>query len=154
MKIILHTILLFLAFGSVFIWEETFLADYTIQALATLVFLYLLFAFIRRKRNPTGELFGNASDIFILTTAILLLINITGNLYSPLFFLVYFLGFGITFIFEPVSVFVFTIGTVLIFLPQALKNNSIESYIRLGSVVLISPLAYFFGQEYTERAKE
>lgn len=154
MKILLHAFLLFSSFGLVFIWEQTQLADYTIQGLAILVLFYLLLSIIRKRINPSSEMFGNASDIFILTTAILLLINVTGNLYSPLFFLLYFLGFGITFIFEPTSVFFFTIGTILIFLPQALKNNAIESYIRLGSVVLISPLAYFFGQEYSERQKE
>src|ERR1700736_3630951 len=130
MKIIFHALLLLFAFGLVFIWEQSFLSGYTIQGLAILVLLYLLLSFIRRKRNPAAEAFGSASDIFILTAAILLLISITGNLYSPLFFLLYFLGFGITFIFEPISVFIFTIGTVLIFLPQALKNGALESYIR------------------------
>lgn len=154
MKIIFHALLLTIAFGLVFIWEQSPLADFTVQGLALLVLFYLVITIIRKKRNPKLEMFGSTSDIFILTTAILLLINITGNLYSPLFFLLYFLGFGITFIFEPISVFLFTIGTVLIFLPQALKNNAIESYIRLGSIVLISPLAYFFGQEYNERIKQ
>jgi len=139
MKILLHTLLFILAFGLVFIWEQTSLADFTIQGLAVLVLVYLVIALIRKKRNPKAELFGNAFDIFILSIGILILISITGNLYSPLFFLLYFLGFGITFIFEPISVFVFTIGVVLIFLPQALKNQALESYIRLTSVVLISP---------------
>ncbi len=154
MKILFHALLLTIAFGLVFIWEQSYLVNYTIQCLAILVVFYIVLSLIRKKINPNTELFGSASDIFILTTAILLLINITGNLYSPLFFLLYFLGFGITFIFEPISVFLFTIGTVLIFLPQALKNNAIESYIRLGSIVLISPLAYLFGQEYNERVKQ
>lgn len=154
MKIVFHALLFIIAFGLVFIWEQSSLVNYTVQGLAILVVLYLVLSVIRKKRNPQTEMFSNTSDIFLLTTSILLLINITGNLYSPLFFLLYFLGFGITFIFEPISVFMFTIGTILIFLPQALKNNSIESYIRLGSVILISPLAYFFGQEYNERMKQ
>lgn len=153
MRVLWHALLLFFAFGLVFVWEQTSLAGYTVQFLAILVLAYFIFGYIRKKHNPTSEPFGNASDIFILTSAILLIINLTGNLYSPLFFLLYFLGFGITFIFEPVSVFIFTIATVLIFLPQALKNNSLESYIRLGSVVLISPLAYFFGMEFNQRVK-
>src|SRR2546429_2445904 len=55
MKIFLHTIVLFLSFGLAFVWEQTSLADYTIQGLAGLVLLYLLFAFIRKKRNQIGR---------------------------------------------------------------------------------------------------
>ncbi len=68
--------------------------------------------------------------------------------------MLYFLGFGITFIFEPVSVFIFAIGTIAVFMPEAIKNGYIESYVRLGSVLLISPLAYFFGREYQDRDTE
>lgn len=151
MKIISHFLILTSAFILVFIWEISPLSNYTIQALGVLVAFYLLSSIIRKKRNPNSELFSQASDIFILTISILLVISITGNLYSPLFFLLYFLGFGITFIFEPVAVFVFALGSVLIFLPEALKNGSVESFLRLGSIVLISPLAFFFGQEYKDR---
>jgi hypothetical protein len=154
MKILSHTLLLIVSFAVAFIWSNTVLETYTVQALAVLVLAYLVISFVRRKKNPKAEGFSSSSDIFILNTAIMLLITITGNLYSPLFFLLYFLGFGITFLFEPETVFVFTIGVILVFLPEALKNGSIESYIRIGSVVLISPLAYFFGREYKDRDAE
>lgn len=153
MKIISHAITLLVSFVLVYIWEQTFLADYTIQVLGLFVVIYILLTVIRRKKHPNAN-FGGTADIFILNTTIFLLISLTGAIYSPLFFLLYFLGFGITFIFEPATVFLFTIGAALLFLPQAMKNNSIESYIRLGSLVLISPLAFFFGQEYKDRDKE
>lgn len=153
MKLLVHAITLLLSFSLVFVWEQTPLADYTIQVLAALVVVYILMTLIRRKKHPT-ENFGGAVDIFILNTTIFLLISLTGNLYSPLFFLLYFLGFGITFIFEPATVFLFTIGAALLFLPEAMKNGAIESYIKLGSLVLISPLAFFFGQEYRDRDEE
>jgi len=154
MTILFHFFILAVSFIFVFIWMQTGLSNYTVQMLAALVFLYISISFIRKKRNPKSELFSGSSDIFILNTAILLLISITGNLYSPLFFLVYFLGFGITFIFEPVSVFLFIIGAICVFLPEALKNGSLESYIRLGSIVLISPLAYFFGQQFKQQEEQ
>lgn len=152
MKMIWHIFVLIIAFGFLFIWEQSALVNYTIQILALLVATYIILSFIRRKRNV--EQFSGSADVFILTTAILLLITITGNLYSPLFFLLYFLGFGITFIFEPISVFFFAVGTVIVFLPEALKNTSIESFIRLGSIFLIAPLAFFFGQEYRDRDEQ
>ncbi len=154
MKIFWHAVVLILSFLLVFIWKQTLLSDFTVQALGILVLIYMVISFIRRKRNPHAEQFSSSSDIFILNTAILLIIGITGNIYSPLFFLLYFLGFGITFIFEPVSVFIFAIGTIAVFMPEAIKNGSIESYVRLGSVLLISPLAYFFGREYQDRDTE
>ncbi len=153
MKLLTHGLVLAISFGVVFVWEQTGLDIYTIQAVALLVVVYLLLSFIRRKKFKDGN-FGGVADIFILNTAIFLLIYTTGNIYSPLYFLLYFLGFGITFIFEPATVFLFTIGAVLIFLPEALKNGSLESYIKLGSLLLISPLAFFFGQEYRDRDKE
>lgn len=153
MKLLLHGLVLLLSFGIVFVWEQTGLDVYTIQAVAALVVLYLLITFVRRKKNKDAN-FGGVSDIFILNTAIFLLIYTTGNIYSPLYFLLYFLGFGITFIFEPATVFLFTIGAVLIFLPEAMTNGAIESYIKLGSLLLISPLAFFFGQEYRDRDKQ
>lgn len=154
MKMVWHWILIILAFAIVFVWTETSLSDYTLQALAVLVIVYILISVIRKKRNPQSSQFGSSSDIFILIISILLLVNYTGNLYSPLFFLLYFLGFGITFIFEPIAVFVFALGAITVFLPQAFKNGSIESFLRIGSIILIAPLAFFFGQQYKDRDKE
>lgn len=153
MKLLRHGLVLLLSFGIVFLWEQTGADAYTIQAVAALVVVYLLVSFIRRKKHQEAD-FGGATDIFILNTAIFLLIYTTGNIYSPLYFLLYFLGFGITFIFEPATVFLFTIGAVLVFLPEALKNGAIESFIRIGSLLLIAPLAFFFGQEYRDRDKQ
>jgi hypothetical protein len=153
MKLLTHALVLGVSFGLVALWEQTGLDVYTIQAVSALVVAYLVITFIRRKKYKNDN-FGGVSDIFILNTAIFLLIYTTGNIYSPLYFLLYFLGFGITFIFEPATVFLFTIGAVLVFLPEALKNGAIESYIKLGSLLLISPLAFFFGQEYRDRDKQ
>lgn len=153
MKLLRHAIVLLFSFGIVFIWEQTGADAYTIQAVALLVVVYLGLSFWRRKRQQEAN-FGGSADIFILNTAIFLLIYTTGNIYSPLYFLLYFLGFGITFIFEPATVFLFTIGAVLIFLPEAMTNGAVESYIKLGSLLLISPLAFFFGQEYRDRDRQ
>jgi hypothetical protein len=86
--------------------------------------------------------------IFLLNSLIFLLIFTTGALNSPLFFILYFLAFGIAFVFEPIVVFVFIIGTLLIFVPDFLQQDFTANFLKLGSVALISPLAYFFGREY------
>lgn len=92
--------------------------------------------------------------IFILNTVILLLIFSTGALNSPVFFLLYFLGFGIAFVFEPAVTFVFVLGAILIFLPEVLKADLVMGFLKIGSLLLISPLAYFFGKEYRKTDKQ
>lgn len=153
MKLIWQSLTMILSFTVIFLWKQTSLSGYSIQALAALIIIYILIHIIRKKHQK-NEQFGGTLDIFILNTAIFLLIYLTNDIISPLFFLLYFLGFGITFIFEPAVIFVFTLGTIVVFLPETLKNGSLESFIKLGSLVLISPLAFFFGQEYKEQDKE
>ncbi len=154
MKLVYHSLLLIGAFFIIFVWSQTILTAYTVQFLAFLIILYFLTSFIRRRFNKNAPQFGADSDIIILTICIFLTITVTGNIYSPIFFLLYFLGFGITFIFQPATVIVFVIGTVAVFLPEALKNGSLESFLRLASIGLIAPLAFFFGEGYREKEVE
>jgi len=155
MKILIHSLVLLASFGFVFVWEQGPFSDFTVQLLAIMVLIYLVVQFVRRKLKKTDEVWGGIPDVFTLNTAIFLLIYATGQMASWFFFLLYFLGFGITFIFEPATVFVFALGTIAIFVPEVLKNGgSLGTYIQLGSFLLISPLPYFFGKEYRDREDE
>lgn len=155
MRFLLHALVLLLSFGLIFGWEQGPFSGYTIQLLALMVIAYLSVQFIRRRTHKEEYLWGGIPDVFVLNTGIFLLIYATGQMVSWFFFLLYFLGFGITFIFEPATVFIFALGTIGIFLPEVLKNNgSIGTYIQLGSFLLISPLPFFFGKDYRDREKE
>ena len=57
-------------------------------------------------------------------------------------------------VFEPYTIIAFAIGIVLIFIPEAIKGDVIGNFIRLGSIVLISPLAFFFGKEYKKSGED
>lgn len=152
MKILLHSLVLLLSFGLIYVCEQSALNIYIVQLLALMVAIYLIISFVRHKRNPGNAFNGGIPDIFLLNTAIFLLIYTTGQMTSWFFFLLYFLGFGITFIFEPATVFIFALGTIGIFIPEILKNGgSFGTYIQLGSFILLSPLPYFFGKEYKDR---
>jgi len=153
MRYVTNSLTLILSFIAIYL-EEQFLSDYRIQIIGLLILIYFALNFLRRKYNKdkSNEGLNSARDIFIINTVVILLIIVTGDIYSPVFFLAYFLCFGITFIFEPITVFVFAIGAILIFLPYAMQNHAIESYIKLGSMLLIAPLAFFFGKEYKDRA--
>lgn len=154
MKLVLQALVLILSFVIVFIWEQTPLSGYTVQILGFLVVLYLI---VSARKKGTGFLTMGGDGpwgIFILNTIILLLIFATGSISSSLFFLLYFLGFGIAFVFEPPAIFVFIVGAVLVFLPDALKGDTFGNFLKVGSLLLISPLAYFFGREYRKSDKQ
>lgn len=146
-KIIFQSLLLASSFVIVFLWQKTELATFTVPFLGLLIALYLI---VSAKKGGQGflSLGGSPWGIFLLNTLILLLIFSTENINSPLFFLLYFLGFGIAFVFEPATTFVFVIGAVFIFLPDSLKTEASDNLLKLGSLILISPLAYFFGKGY------
>lgn len=152
MRYLTNSLILVSSFILIYI-EEQFLSDYRAQIIGLLIIGYFAVAFLRNKYQHDLQTFNHASDIFIVNSVVLLLIIATGSLYSPIFFLLYFLCFGITFIFEPISVFIFAIGAVLIFLPQALTNYALESFIKIGSLFIIAPLAFFFGKEYKDRER-
>src|ERR1035437_6816777 len=154
MKLVLQALVLIISFVIVFIWEQTPLSGYTVQILGFLVVLYLIVS--ARKKGKGFLTMGGEGPwgIFILNTIILLLIFATGSISSSLFFLLYFLGFGIAFVFEPPAIFVFIVGAVLVFLPDALKGDTFGNFIKVGSLLLISPLAYFFGREYRKSDKQ
>lgn len=151
----MHSFVLLASFGLIFAWEQGPWTNFTVQILALMVLIYLIAQFVRRKMKQTETVWGGIPDVFALNTAIFLLIFATGQMGSWFFFLLYFLGFGITFIFEPATVFIFALGTVAIFIPAVLTNGgSLGQYIQLGSFILISPLPYFFGKEYRDREKQ
>jgi hypothetical protein len=154
MQIFIQVFVLGFSFCLIFFEQQTVLVAYNVQLLGFLIFAYILVA-VRKKGKGFLTLGGEGPwGIFILNTLILLLIFSTGRLDSPLFFLLYFLAFGIAFVFEPLTVFVFILGALLVFLPDALKNDLTVSFLKLGGLLLISPLAFFFGQQYQKSDRE
>jgi len=141
---------LILSFLLIFLWQQSPFSEsnYIATSLGLLVFFYFMLS--RKKKKPEGT-WSEIGGVFILNTLILILIFSTGGIHSTLFFLLYFLVFGISFIFEPAIVFLFAIGIVLIFLQQALKDDVVGNFIKLASIFIISPIAFFFGKEYAKR---
>ena len=154
MKIVLQALVLIFSFVFVFVWKETPLINYTVALSGVLIVGYILLS-ARKKGKGFINMGGEGPwGIFFLNTVILLLIFSTGGIDSALFFLLYFLGFGIAFVFEPMLIFVFVLGVILIFVPDAIKGDLLVNSLKLGSLLLISPLAFFFGIEYRKNDKE
>lgn len=152
MKLVLQSLLLIASFAFVYVWQASPLAQYTVQAFGFFMFLFILIS-VKNRGFDANRLFGKDGTfaIFILNTIVLLMIFTTGSLSSTFFFLLYFLGFGVAFVFEPITVFVFMAGAMLIFVPEAMVNEQMSNFLKIGSLALICPLAYFFGREFRGR---
>ncbi|OIP57515.1 MAG: hypothetical protein COX79_02165 [Candidatus Levybacteria bacterium CG_4_10_14_0_2_um_filter_36_16] len=161
MKTLKQSTTLILATIFVFITLNTPLSDFITQILALLIIFSIIFVVIQRRRNkglPAGrqgdELFiGSLREVFVITAGIVLTVFLTGGIQSNLFFLLYFLLFGIAFLFEPVTVFVFLLGFAAVFIQPALKDDVLSNLIKIGSLGFLSPIAFFFGREFKRREK-
>lgn len=153
MKVLFQSLLLLFSFALVFLWEQTPLVDFTLEIIGLLIGFFILVSFARSRYGKQFT-FGGALGIFVLNTIILLLVFATGGFSSAFFFLLYFIIFALVFVFEPYTIIAFCIGVVLIFLPIAIKGDIPGNFIKLGSIILISPLALFFGLEYQKTDAE
>ncbi len=149
-----QSILLAFSFILAFAWQSSPLAEYTIQAIGFLVLVYLISSISKHGINFSYAEKKQSLSIIVLNLVVILLIFSTGGFNSSFFFLIYFLAFGIAFVFHPLTVFVFALGVVGLFLPDAIRDDVFSNMLRIGSLLLISPLAYFFGREYRLREFE
>jgi hypothetical protein len=148
MKLFVQCLTLVSSFLVVFFWQVSPLKDFTVQLLGLFIALYLIISARKKGRNFFTMGGESPLGIFLINSLIFLLIFTTGGFNSALFFILYFLAFAIAFVFDPLCVFIFIIGTVLIFSPDLLGANFTANILKIASVVLISPLAFFFGKEY------
>ena len=108
---------------------------FNIQIISIIIAVYIL-SIIFKKSNKIFL-------VFLLNSSLLLLLEKTGGLHSPLFFLSFFSSFVIAFLLPEGSVFIFFFTTALFFLPALLKQLSFNTILPLFSLFLLSPLAYF-----------
>jgi len=153
MKIIAQSSLIIVSTFLVFLVNNSALQDFQAQVFAFVVIIWLATLsanrFFRKKEFFTGSYF----DLFCIILSLLLLIFLTGGLPSPIFFLVYFLLFAVTFLLEPVIIFVFTGALLLLFSQEFFQQDLFFNILRLGSLLLLSPLAFLFGLENQKREK-
>jgi len=144
-KFFLHLAYLFLAVVLAFFWtQHPKLSFYNLQLVALLILIFfaknLLF-----KKSATKTI-----DTIILCLVVLFLVFSTGGASSPLFFLIYFLLFGLSFLFEPPITIILSIILMIFFLPSVVSVNEVAA---VFSLVLIAPLSLFFGQQYLENLR-
>ena len=137
---------------SVFVVQNTFLSNYSSYLLAFLIIFYAIYISIKKRSKSGSELFtSNPSEIYGIISIILLILVLTGSLSSPLFFFLYFILFLLAFVSESVTVWIFTLAIILFFIPEGARNFTSDTIIKFGSILLISPIAYFVGKEFERR---
>lgn len=149
MNFILQSLLMLSSFIFIFVFEQQGFGNLTPQLIGLMVFVFIILTAGKRKKFALGGPIG----VFVLNTVIFLIIFATGGISSSFFFVLYFLVFGIAFVFEPALAFVFAAGALIVFLPNISQGNIFENVVKVGSLLLISPLAYFFGNMFKKEDK-
>lgn len=154
-RFIFHTILLFAAVFGVLIWLISPLEPYTLQLVGLLTLLYIGTHSLRRKYPKLFHRSSVTLDLTVLTSMILLLVTETGALTSPLFFLLYFLLFATSMLYEIEATLVLTGTLILYFLFLPGTNLSDLMHLsQLGALIMITPLALFTGHQYEVSLEE
>jgi len=161
MRFFAQSATLLLASSLVLIIISTPLSGYMVPILGFIIAFSVILIVIRqrtRSRLPADrqgeELFvGSNKEVFTITLALLLAIFLTGGINSNLFFLLYFILFGIVFLFEPATVFVLVVGFGLVFFQSLGEGDLIGNLVKLGSLAFLSPICYFFGREFQKTRK-
>jgi hypothetical protein len=154
MKYLTQSAVLLFSTILVLIIAETPLSPYIPAFLALIVIISTIYAIILRRKRRGQEVFlGNNKEVFTIIVFVLLIIFLTGGIRSPIFFLTYFIFFGLAFIFEPIMIFFFLLCLIGIFVPQAIQDDIFGNILKLLSLLFLSPIAYFFGREYKRRER-
>lgn len=152
MKLAKQILTISLTFLFVFIVVNTQLNEYIPFILALVIIFSVIFMVLRRRQNKGADLFiGSNSEVFSITSALLFMVFLTGGIQSALFFLLYFLLFGMAFLFEPPTIFVFLLGLFAVFGISVFQDDVFGNIIKVGSLAFLTPIAYFFGREFKRR---
>ena len=139
---ILAIITVFLAF----IISVSPLSHYGLQIAAFLVIIYIGVSFLIRKHILSTNL-KITIDVLIFSLTISLLIFTSGGFASPVFFLSYFLLFGIALFSSPVTAIAISVTFALLFM-AAPKADFWLDLLQIGSLLAITPLSVIFGKQY------
>lgn len=148
-KEIIHALILVFAIVITFIFPKTNLAQYDLQITAGLfVVLYLVKKFVIKQ-----PVYSKLLESVIFTLVVMGIINSTGGLQSPFFFLSYFLLFSLSLILEPVISITTTLTLVVFFLLSIPPNQDFKTLLPIISLAFLTPFAMYLGQERVEIQK-
>lgn len=122
------------------------LSNYGLQIAALTIMIYVGVSFLIRKHILSINL-KVALDVLVFSLTISLLVFTTGGFTSPVFFLSYFLLFGVALFSSPATATAITITYSLLFL-VAPKADFWLDLLQMTSLLAITPLSILFGKQY------
>ncbi len=149
---LIESVSIILSVGFVFFAVQAGFSNYLSYLLALLIIFFAIYISMKKRSKSASGLFSSSPlELFGIITIILLIIALTNGLLSPLFFFLYFVLFLLAFMNEPISIWVFALSTILYFIPQASNSLTTDVFIKLGSLLLIAPIAFFVAKEFERR---
>ena len=129
-----------------FIVSVSPLAGYGLQIAALMMAVYAGVSFLIRKHILSTDI-KVTLDVLVFSLTISLLIFTTGGFASPVFFLSYFLLFGVALFSSPITATAITLTFALLFFVSPKKDFWLD-LLQIGSLLAIAPLSVLFGKQY------
>lgn len=150
-KTLVHSGLVAGALGLSYLIAKTPLSEFSLQISGILVAVYMAVSLLVRKRflNPSSRV---PFDIFVFSFAVSLLLFSTGGFTSPVFFLTYFLLFGIALISAPITSVVAALVFAILFILTP-KTDFWTEVLQIVSLLAIAPVSLAFGKQYLQILK-
>lgn len=149
-KKVIHAIILITTVVLSFGFAQTNLSMYDVQISAVLfIFLFIAKHFIIPKTQKSRLL-----ESVILAFVVFSIVNSTGGIHSPYFFLTYFFLFSISLLLDPIISFTTTLVVIMLYLLSISTINNISELMPIFSFAFIAPFAMYLGEEYILLHKE
>lgn len=140
-KKVLHSFLLIFSAFLTFLWPKTSFVNYDIE-IGALLFLVLYFG---KKIIPQKT---NLLESIIFTLIVLIVINSTGGVNSPFFFLIYFILFSLSLLLEPTVSLTLSLSLIIFFLLFSPPTEDFKHLLPIFSLAFLTPFALYLGKEY------
>jgi len=148
-KEIAHSLILIISLGLSFFLPKTGLANYDLQLSAGLFVILFLAKKLLVPDSPKSRLLESV----VFTIIIVSVVNTTGGVHSPFFFLIYFLLFSLSLLLEPITSITVTLTLIVLFLFSMPEGQNLNGLLPVLSLAFITPFALFMGQEYMENQR-
>lgn len=148
-KVLIHITVLLTAVVIIFFWTiSDSLSYYSLQL--TAILLITLIVAHHLLKPATFKL----AESTISTMAVLLIIQSTGGLTSPLFFLNFFLLFELSFLLEAIIPIILSIGLMIFYFLTSQPEQSVPLYGMFLAFPLMTPLAFIVGKLYQKEENQ
>jgi hypothetical protein len=141
---IIQAITLIIVIALSFLLNMSFASEYSLQIIAATFIIYFI---LRKVTKNLPLLSERLIDAIIFTFILVTIVNDTGGLASPLFFLNFFLIFALSLLLEPVISISTTLTLMMFYLMSIPPGQTLEKILPLFALPFLTPFALFLGEE-------